>query len=70
MKMAEFVEIHRGGKALHFEDYAYSKIRDGEEGLVFWRCQLHKNRGCPGRATLEGASIVVRHQHNYPLYRI
>ena len=28
MKKAEFVETHQGGKALHFEGYAYSKIRD------------------------------------------
>ena len=27
MKKAEFVETHQGGKALHFEGYAYSKIR-------------------------------------------
>ena len=34
MKMAEFVETQRGGKALHFEGYAYSKIRDGKERLA------------------------------------
>ena len=28
VEMAEFVETHQGGKALHFEGYAYSMIRD------------------------------------------
>jgi len=41
---------------IHFE--GYSKIRDGKIGLVFWRCQQHKSRGCPERGTPEGASVV------------
>ena len=36
MKMAEFVESHQGSEALHFEGYAYSKVRDGKGlGLSF-----------------------------------
>ena len=36
MKMAEFVESHQGSEALHFERYAYSKVRDGKGlGLPF-----------------------------------
>ena len=34
--------------------------------IVKKRCQQHKSGGCPGRATSEGASVVVRHQHNHP----
>ncbi len=30
--MAEFVETRRGGKALHYEGYIYTKIREGKEG--------------------------------------
>ena len=63
--MAEFVQTNRGGKALHYEGYVYHKIREGKEGSTFWHCQLHKS-GCSGRATSDGASVVVRNEHNHP----
>ena len=63
--MAEFVKTHRGGIALHFEGHKYMKIREGSNGLTFWRCSCHKS-GCPARATSEGTSVVVRQQHNHP----
>jgi hypothetical protein len=37
-----FIDTKRGGKTLHFEGYIYTKIRDGENGFQFWRCQNHK----------------------------
>ena len=39
--MAQFVQTHHGGKALLYEGYKYSKIRDGKE-CTFWRCERHK----------------------------
>ena len=64
-KMAEFVNTHRGGKALHYEGHKYLKIRDGRNGQVFWRCSLHKS-GCTARATSEGKSVIVRQEHSHP----
>ncbi len=40
--MAEFVRTHLGGAALHFEGHKYLKIREGKNGMVFWRCSQHK----------------------------
>ena len=40
--MAEFVKTHRGGMALHYEGHKYFKIREGRDGVLFWRCSLHK----------------------------
>ena len=63
--MAQFVDTNRGGKTLHFEGHIYTKIRDGSNGLRFWRCQNHK-AGCLARATSEGSSVIVRREHNHP----
>ena len=63
--MAGFIQTSRGGKALHYEGYMYLKIREGKEGNIFWRCQLHKS-GCSGRATSQDTSVVVRSEHNHP----
>ena len=63
--MAEFVTTHRGGKALHYQGYIYTKIRDGKEGITFWRCQDHKS-GCLARASSEGSSVIVRREHDHP----
>ena len=30
--IAEFVETHRGEKAIYYEGYLYAKIRNGKEG--------------------------------------
>ena len=62
--MVKFVETHRGSRALHFKGYAYSKIRDCKEGLVLLEMPAAQEWSCPGRATSEGPSVVVRHQHN------
>ncbi len=59
--MVELVHTNRGGKALNYEGYIYTKIREEKEGNTFWRCQQHKN-GCSG-ATSEGSSVVVRNEH-------
>ena len=59
------MQTNRGGKYLHYEGYMYLKIREGKEGSIFWRCQLHKS-GCNGRATSKGSSVVVRNEHNHP----
>ena len=37
--MAEFVKTHQGGMALRYEGL---KIQEGRDGLLFWRCSLHK----------------------------
>ena len=63
--MPEFVEKHRGGKALHYEGYTYLKIRDGLQGNTFRRCKIYKS-GCSGRATSEESNVVVRQEHNHP----
>ena len=63
--MAQFVETSRGGKTLHYDRFIYIKIRNGQDGLVFRRCQQHKS-GCNARATSEGTSVVVRHEQNHP----
>ncbi len=63
--MAEFVQTHRGGAALHFEGHKYLEIKEGKNGMVFWRCSQHKSR-CTARATSEGTSVVVRQQHSHP----
>ena len=38
--MAKFVKTHRGGMALHYEGHKYLKIREGRDGLLFWRCSF------------------------------
>ena len=63
--MAEFITTHRGGKALHYQGYIYTKIRDGKEGITFWRCQDHKS-GCLARASSEGSSVIVTREHDQP----
>ena len=63
--MAQFVDTNRGGKTLHFEGHIYTKIRDGANGLQFWRCQNHK-AGCLARVTSEGSNVIVRREHNHP----
>ncbi len=40
-------------------------IREGKNGMVFWRCSQHKS-GCTARATSEGTSVVVQQQHSHP----
>ena len=39
---SQSVSNHLLSNALHFQGHAYSKIREGKGGLVFWRCQQHK----------------------------
>ena len=63
--MAEFVKTHRGGMALHYEGHKYFKIQEGRDGLLFWKCSLHKT-GCMAKATSEGTSVIVRQEHNHP----
>ena len=63
--MAQFVQTHRGGKAMLYEGYKYLKIRDGKEN-TFWRCERHRSQ-CPARATtFEGAVQSTRGEHNHP----
>ena len=60
--MAEFVTTHREGISLHYQGYIYVKIRDGKEGITFWRCKS----GCLARASSEGSSVIVRREHDHP----
>ena len=65
LAMAQFVQTHRGGKALLHEGYKYLKIRDGKE-CTFWRCERHKSQ-CPARVTTnEGSVQSSRGEHNHP----
>ena len=58
MKMAEFEAV----KLYILKAMPTARL----EMLFFWRCQQYKSGGCPRRATSEGTSVVVRHQHNHP----
>ena len=61
--MAEFIETHRGGKAMLNEGYKYYRIREGKEGKVFWTCEFHK-AGCeelPQRWNLSSSNWVAEH---------
>ena len=58
--VAEFVETHRGGKAIYYEGYLYAKIRDGKEGNTD-RCITV---GVTGRSTSEGFSVIVRNEQS------
>ena len=60
--MAEFIETNRGGKALHYEGYIYTKIRDGLRRNTYTK--KYKS-DCTGRATPEGSNVVVRQEHNH-----
>ena len=47
-----------------YEGYKFYTIREGKEGKVFWRCELHK-AGCKGRATsVEGWKVVGKAHPN------
>ena len=50
---------------MHYEGYVYTKICASGSGLIFWRCQNHKN-GYEARATSEGSSVVIRKEHDHP----
>ena len=63
--MAQFVQTHRGGKALLYEGYKYLKIRDGKE-CTFWRCERHKNQCSARVTTYEGSVQSSRGEHNHP----
>ena len=65
LAMAQFVQMHRGGKALLHEGYKYLKIHDGKE-CTFRRCERHKSQ-CPARVTThEGSVQSSRDEHNHP----
>ena len=65
LAMAQFVQMHRGGRALLHEGYKYLKIGDGNE-CIFWRCERHKSQ-CPARVTThEGSVQSSRDGHNHP----
>ena len=65
LAMAQFVQTHRGRKALLHEGYKYLKICNGKE-CTFWRCERLK-RHCPARVTThEGNVRSSRGEHNHP----
>ena len=63
--MAQFIETHRGGKALLYEGYKYLKIHDGKDHM-FWRCEQHRSQ-CPAKVTTHETTVQsCREEHNHP----
>ena len=67
LAMAQFVQTHRGEKALPHEGYKYLKIRDGKE-CMFWRCERERHKSqCPARVTTHEGSVQSSWgEHNHP----
>lgn len=61
-----FVLTRKGGQALMYKGYAFCKVREGENGRVFWRCTKAVDRGCKVRITTLSERVEsCRNEHNH-----
>ncbi|XP_076060149.1 uncharacterized protein LOC143036544 isoform X8 [Oratosquilla oratoria] len=57
----EFGTTQRGNPKLHFGGFSYTKDKR-RDSRDYWRCE---SRGCPGRITLDGQTILSSKDHNH-----
>lgn len=59
----KYVSTRKGGNALMHNGYAYYKVRNGENGRVFWKCV---KLDCKARiSTVNDYIASCRHEHNH-----
>lgn len=60
----KLVYTRKGSLALMVDGYAFSKVRNGEKGRVFWRCV---KSSCKARlSTIDSEIKSYKKEHNHP----
>lgn len=63
-KTCKLAYTRKGSLALLVDGFAFSKVRDGKKGRVFWRCVKTK---CKARlSTVDNGIVFYRNEHDHP----
>ena len=62
----KYVLTRKGCKALMYRGCVFCKVREGDNGRVFWRCTKAADRNCKVRITTVNEKIEsCRNEHNH-----
>jgi len=62
----KYVLTRKGYRALMYKGCVFCKVREGDNGRVFWRCTKAADRNCKVRITTINEKIEsCRNEHNH-----